>query len=159
MHMNLQSGLSAGLLALLCVGGWCALIGLIARLSGWHALAERYPSDERIEGELFRFASMSVGPKWFPSHYGGCLFVRLADDGVRLSILFPFRMGHPPLFIPWHAVEDCRQERFWFATYTTVQLVEPKMPMTFSGKLGRALLDAWSKRGRGPALAKQGDFW
>src|SRR5215475_7265121 len=81
---------------------WIGVGASLAWASGWRALAERFRSAGPIEGERFRFASGWLGAsKWFPVHYKGALFITVGRDGFLLSLFFPFRLGSPPLFIPW----------------------------------------------------------
>lgn len=57
----------------------------------------------------FRFASAFTGTTWgfqsarvrWTSRYGNCLSVGAAPVGLKLSIFFLFRPGHPSLFLPW----------------------------------------------------------
>jgi hypothetical protein len=35
------------------------------------------------------------------ANYGGCLTVGSDAAGLYLAVMFLFRVGHPPLFIPW----------------------------------------------------------
>jgi hypothetical protein len=43
--------------------------------------------------------------------YGGSLNIYSSPEGLYLSVLFPFRLGHPPLFIPWDAVRNAKTRR------------------------------------------------
>ncbi len=36
--------------------------------------------------------------------YSGCLTIHSSAEELHLSVLLPFRPGHPPVFIPWDAV-------------------------------------------------------
>jgi len=129
----------------LFIGGWCAIGALLSYVGGWHELSKNYRRESAVEGRLFPFASMSVGPKLFPVSYGSCLFVRLGTEGIALSIFPIFRFLHPPLFIPWRIVTDCRRERFWSLTHTAIYLSEPKTRMLFAGRLGKAIDDLWTR--------------
>lgn len=139
----------------LFIGGWFAILAFLSFIGGWHRLSQRYPGTHVPDGRLFAFASMGLGPSYFPVSYGSCLFVRLGVAGISLSIFPIFRVLHPPLLIPWNAVSDCRRERFWFLMCTAVYISEPKTRMLFRGRLGKALYDYWSskayQRGLSPA--------
>jgi hypothetical protein len=127
----------------LFIGGWCAFEVSFSIISGWYALSQRYRSTHTVEGRLFPFASMKLGPRFFPVSYP--LFVRLGLAGISLSIFPLFRICHPPLFIPWSAVSDCRRERHLFFMHTAVYVSEPKTRMLFAGRLGSAIYDSWSR--------------
>ena len=47
------------------------------------------------------------------TNYGNCLILAVNSDGIYLSVFFLFRIGHPPLFIPWPDV-SMRERRFLF---------------------------------------------
>jgi hypothetical protein len=64
-------------------------------------------------------------------------------NGIYLSVLFIFRIGHPPLFIPWPDV-SMREKRFliffkqvelWFSKC-------PSIPVVISRRLMNRISDA-----------------
>jgi hypothetical protein len=81
----------------------------------------------------------------FPVNYGNCLFATVGRRGLALSILLPFRFMHPPLVIPWSAVERCEQVRFWLLRHVAVYVTDfrPRR-LLFGGALGRAILAQWT---------------
>ena len=85
---------------------WCLLCWLMSRLSGWSRLARHYRSPDAIDGESARMRSGKIGVV----SYHSCLGFRVNDEGLRIAVAFPLRIGHPPLFIPWdqlhHVAED-----------------------------------------------------
>jgi hypothetical protein len=104
------------------VVGWVVITGLLAHVGGWASLARDFRSDEPPSGERFRFASGSVGNRFMPVNYGGCLFVSINELGFHLSLLLPFRFQSPPLFIPWRAVESVKEEQILFSKYAVVRI-------------------------------------
>jgi hypothetical protein len=87
------------LLLLLFVGAWLALCWLLGATSGWRALARHYAQRERrFDGESRRFERASLGPLF---DYGRCLVAGRGPAGLRLALLPPFVVGHPPLLVPW----------------------------------------------------------
>lgn len=86
--------------------GWLTLCGLLARIGGWANLAKDFRTHDNQEGERFLFASGRLGNRLFPANYGNCLIVTVNARGIRLAILLPFRFQHPPLFLPWSAMES-----------------------------------------------------
>jgi hypothetical protein len=121
-----------------------AICAVLSRLGGWWELARRFKNADDIDGERFRFRSGSLGWGVFPVNYGSCLFATVGRGGFSLSILFPFRFMHPPLLIPWSAVERCEQVRFWFVRHTAVHVTGFGRRLLFMGGLGRAILAAWT---------------
>jgi hypothetical protein len=67
-----------------------------------------------------------------------------ADDALYLSVLFPFRLGHPPLCIPWKEIKLSRTKRF-FRTHVIVTEVvltlgnQEKIPMRISERMAKKL--------------------
>lgn len=42
--------------------------------------------------------------------YGGCLNLAVTARGLQLSLLFIFRVGHPPLLIPWEEIKPVNHD-------------------------------------------------
>ena len=96
----------------LMAGFWSLVIALVSLIGGWHSLAKLYRREETTftigDGgpvEKYRWASLKLGPKFFPTNYGNCTTVSLSDRGIGLSVMPLFRSLHPPLLIPWSAIE------------------------------------------------------
>lgn len=114
------------LIVLLGVMGWSILLSLIARLSGWSALAEHYEATDTHDGPKRRFQSIAMERvKLVPSNYGGIVEFGADPHGLHLSLFILFRPSHPPLVIPWSdlAVET-RQVLMW----TQVVLTAARAP-------------------------------
>ncbi|MGI9471498.1 MAG: hypothetical protein ACR2NZ_08205 [Rubripirellula sp.] len=92
---------------------WCFLSWLMSSLSGWSRLAREYrdcgqrseaSASGNIETARLRTGRMGV------INYHSILTFRACDDGLSIGTALPFRLGHPPLFIPWtefhHVSED-----------------------------------------------------
>ena len=45
-------------------------------------------------------------------NYNRCLTVHHAPEGIYVSVLLPFRLGHPPLLIPWSAIHHVTPRKF-----------------------------------------------
>lgn len=77
------------------------------------------------------------------TNYGSCLIVGVNPEGIRLSVLFLFRIGHPPLFIHWPEV-SMREKRFLFF-FKQVELRFAKcssIPFVISRRLMNKISDA-----------------
>ena len=93
------------LFLLLIPFAWCGISWLLSRISGWHRLAARYRRLETIEGESASLRTGRIGPV----NYHSCLKFQVNDQGLGIQVAPLFRVGHPPLFIPWdhfHHVTD-----------------------------------------------------
>jgi hypothetical protein len=84
---------------------WIGISFILSRVGGWGALAERYPDLGQAdvpEAQTFRWRSVGLGAV----NYGSCVTLRICDSGIGLSVMLPFRLGHPPLFIPWNELHS-----------------------------------------------------
>jgi hypothetical protein len=89
---------------------WGLATQVLSSVGGWRRLAEIYPSPRSPMGKVHRFQSAQL--RW-GTNYNGCLDFAADFDGLHVSILFPFRPGHPPLFIPWSEIAfEERPSRF-----------------------------------------------
>ncbi len=120
---------------------WMLMCFALSIWSGWWQLTNWYRGVlSRVE-EKWRFESASMRRM---AAYAGYLKFSVGREGLGISILFPFRVGHPPLLIPWsdittHASESriIKKVRLEFAK-------EPNVPLTISLKLARKIRDASS---------------
>jgi hypothetical protein len=128
---------------LLFIGVWLLVCALISLTGGWHRLAARFPASSGIDGEAFRFASMSLGSGLFPVRYRNTLFVMVGRSGLGLSVFFPFRVLHPPLFIPWSAVETVRREPSWLMNPVAVYIRGFDKRLLFHGRAGKRILETF----------------
>ena len=79
---------------------WSAVLVLISHLGAWSRIAQQYRQWDTFDGQRWRFQSGGVGC----ANYGYCLTVGTNHRGLHLSVLFPFRPGHAPIFVPWEDV-------------------------------------------------------
>lgn len=99
------------------------LLVVIARLSGWAGLAERFPADREPEdGICFRGQFFRIG--W--CDYNGCMTIRVSPDGLYLAI-WPIFVGHRPLLIPWSALRVAEERRRRWFPVALVTVGEPPL--------------------------------
>ena len=91
---------------------------------------------------------MSLGSGLFPVNYGNCLFVTVGHLGLALSVLFMFRILHPPLLIPWSAIEAVRPEKFWFMTRIAVYVRGLNKRLLFPRRVGKKILETFNSQGQ-----------
>lgn len=127
------------------VAGWFLMTGLLAHVGGWARLAEQFRAEAAPSGERFRFLSGSMGNRFFPVNYGGCLFLTVAREGLYLSVLFLFRFQSPPLFIPWHSVESITEERRFFTRYTIITVRDVWPRIALRGQVGDRVKAAYEQ--------------
>jgi hypothetical protein len=89
------------IIALFIVAVWWVSLSLVGLITGWSALARRFRRESEPYGD-----SKTAGPFFYTvymrywTHYSSLIRLTAAADALYLSVLFPFRIGHPPLRIP-----------------------------------------------------------
>jgi hypothetical protein len=77
----------------------CFIIGLA---SGWRLLSKRFSCPKgSFHGETWSFRRARMR---FFANYGNCLNFGADQSGLYMSIFPIFRVGHPPLLIPWSEI-------------------------------------------------------
>ena len=129
---------------------------LVPFLTGWHELAGEYPLSGTFLGRRWRFRSANM--RW-GTRYGNCLTFGADQKGLFVSVLFPFRCGHPPLSIPWSEI-SVRQMRYFFTERAEFRFRRaPSIPLYVSPALAEDLRaaagSAWPQGGPDPGAAIQ----
>ncbi len=99
---------------------WCGVAWLLSRL-GWARLAASYETDAPRTGRTFRFVSGTVGL----TSYNNALTVSIEPDGLRLAVPFLFRVGHPPLLLPWDEIRSIEPHTVLWHTAYKLTLTAP----------------------------------
>jgi hypothetical protein len=140
--MKLDPLLLVALSIVAFVGLWCIICRLIAGMSGWGLLARAYECSSPPDGVRLRFQSAGMR-RYFNSNYGGCLSIVVNEEGLGLSVFWPFRIGHPPLFIPWFQISIHQEKRLRVFTVVRFDFKdEPRVAMLITPGLMRKLNDA-----------------
>ena len=101
---------------------WCGICQLVSFLGGWSRLATKYRTEEAANGTTFHMRSGKVGM----TEYKSCLTLCISESGIRLSVLFPFRFAHPPLFIPWSEFHDIHEKHVvWVFPFLQANIGKP----------------------------------
>lgn len=83
------------------IGMWSGVCYLIGAIGGWQSLARKYetakdtPLDQKFTSEYGKFGV---------SNYKYTLTVGFSKSGLFFANNPLFRIGHPPMLIPWSAV-------------------------------------------------------
>jgi hypothetical protein len=108
--------------AVMALAGMFALVtGLLSAVGGWGRIARAYPGRPPTAGRRLAFQSGMVGPV----SYRNVLTVVAADEGLHVSVAWPFRVGHPDLFLPWSALHHPRRRRLLWWDLVTVDVGDP----------------------------------
>jgi hypothetical protein len=137
------------LVALLAFAGVSIVIGVrLASAGGWRETAERFPAPAAPPAgeQRFRFASLRVaGGGLRQADYENCVTIGVSEAGISLSLLRLFRLFHPPMLIPWSAVDRCTAETVLWGHRTRVTLRDGVVLVT-GGPVAEALLARWIGR-------------
>lgn len=106
---------------ILFLGFWCLVLTAISNLGGWAALAGRFPCTGSPTGQNFRFQAARFG--WVD--YNGCVSIRVCQDGLRIATMWPFRPGHPPMYLPWSQLHVVEVSDHWWGRFTTLEVGQP----------------------------------
>lgn len=97
-HNPAALGVFVGLLFLFA---WISAGLIVSRMSGWHKLAQRFALQGDFPSRCWRWRSATAR---YGSHYNNCLRVAADPAGLYMAMPWLFRIGHPPLFIPWSEI-------------------------------------------------------
>jgi len=115
------------------VGLWCFICFILSRLGGWYALGRRFRSDRVPDGEALRWQSAQLGGF---CNYNRCLNMVISKEGLHLRIWPAFRLGHPPLLIPWEEIQHHRMKRVLWIEQISFEIGDPAIArMTVSKQL------------------------
>ncbi len=117
---------------------WNFALQLTSSMSGWRTLARDYASAASITGQTFSFRSGRLGYM----NYGTCLQFVSGPAGLAISVLFIFRPGHEPLFVPWSDV-SARYYPGWVFRYAELRFERhPELRLRIFRGLAEQLLAA-----------------
>jgi len=84
---------------------WPIVLFTISKITGWTRLAEKYRTWEDPESNVMRAVRVNWGNIMIT---GNIYTIACNRTGLYLGVLFPFRLFHPPLLIPWHEIKTNR---------------------------------------------------
>jgi hypothetical protein len=82
------------------VGAWLVVSAILSEVSGWPALARRYPGGPRPEGKRLRGQVVGIGAV---SENSVTVLIP-TDRGLYMYAIVLFRFHHPPVMLPWSDV-------------------------------------------------------
>jgi hypothetical protein len=97
----------------LVVGLWIFVCYLLSLLSGWHDLGRAYRYSGAFDGTRWRFQS---GQMRLLMGIHNALTVGVNSQGLYFAVFILFRVGNPPLLVPWNDVST-RACKFLFWRY------------------------------------------
>ncbi len=89
---------------------WIFISFLLSVTGGWSSLSDFYPDNKEFCGQKWGFQSIKVGA----INYSTCVNLGANFDSLFLSVLPFFRVGHPPLNIPFKDLHGTEVKKFTF---------------------------------------------
>jgi hypothetical protein len=129
---------------------WCFICYLISRFGGWHELAEKFEDNRQHEGQKFYMKSGGLSSGWPPASYNNMLNATVTASGFQLKVFPLFRVGHPPLFLPYARISECRAITRFFSRSVEIQVAQIDHKIYLMGNLGQSILIEWHKYHKRP---------
>ena len=119
--------------------GWLSVSLVISYTGGWSSLARTFRYRGTFNGSKWRGQS---GRMRGIARYNNCLVIGASPQGLYLGVFFPFRVAHPPLFIPWNEVTFSKS-RVFFVNIVRFELGrEHRVPFSIHESLANKLRQA-----------------
>ena len=118
---------------------WFGISFLLSIFSGWRQLSRHYRSNGLFGGHRFYFQSAAMRLR---ASYNRVLIVGVNSEGLYLSILFPFRVGHPPLLVPWEDISWTEKPGRFFGGFKLQFARSPSIPFLISRRLMEKIANA-----------------
>ena len=128
---------------------WLTVGYLVSLLSGWQSLADRYKTDRPFSSHKKWLQSAQMR---FGVGYNNVLTAASDAEGIYLGVLVLFRMGHPPLFIPWSDIGLDEPRRFLFMKSRKFRLGPDGIPLRVREPLAQFLLQTNTAAATAPRL-------
>ena len=115
----------------------------------WRAAAARFPVPGRRlpAEEVFRFVTLRMmGGILGTMVYRNCVRLELNERGLLLSVWGPFGLGHPPMLIPWDAIETCERDFTPWGDAARISIGD-RGGLLVHGPAGKAILASLTENG------------
>ncbi|WP_284125730.1 hypothetical protein [Parerythrobacter aestuarii] len=108
-------------------GLWLLISSLLMRMSGWYALEERFPDDEREELLLSLPMQSAIfgGSAFGGVNFNGCLTLQVCTGGLRFKVWKIFGPFAKPFLVPWRHIATSHARVFLFS-YVRLGLGSPE---------------------------------
>ena len=128
------------------VGLWCLVAKLISLLA-WSRLAVEFGVTDVPAGPQFTLSKARLGV----ANYQNVIQAGVSAEGLSLTMSLLFRIGHPPLLIPWSALGPFRAEKVLWTTFyaTDISCNGTSIRLVFTG--------AELIKAAGPWIQRQGE--
>ncbi|GAB5488715.1 MAG: hypothetical protein Pars2KO_22850 [Parasphingorhabdus sp.] len=117
------------------------LVCKLISLRGWQGYANRYTGQADFPAD-FTWQSLMIGGNIAPANYQFVATGAVNDDGIFLKMGPFFKAFHPPLFIPWSAIDSIEQKKAIKGVYTAITCADLPRLVLFR-KFGDAVFAKW----------------
>ena len=88
---------------------WSGIVYMVSQASGWRHLATKYQTSPLKEGYYGGvYGRMGI------ANYNGVLRVAFVEQGMYLHVMPLFKIGHPPLLLPWNQLKNWEEGNLFF---------------------------------------------
>ena len=109
---------------------------VLGRVSGWFALAEKFPQMTEYQGDWENFQSISLQGISF----NRCLSVGVPAKALFIKPCFPLSYVYSPLEIPWVEIANVKRSDDLWSKNVHLRIDDPKVVLTLKEQqLRRAL--------------------
>ena len=103
---------------------WVSVTLIMSFVGGWGRVGKRYAAaGPPPHGRALKHVTGMFGL----TRYKHVLTVITTDDGLYIENRKVFRLGHPPLFIPFSAIHGARKQTLFFWEYVAFDIDNPPM--------------------------------
>lgn len=121
------------------VAFWCLIVKMLS-LAGWQRLAQ-YQTLRPLAGPSTTLGRAKLGG----ISYKNVISASTQAEGLALKSMFLFRIGHPPLLIPWSAIGSVISEKSFWTTFhsTTISTNNGSVSLSFTSDRLAAEIQSW----------------
>ncbi len=102
---------NSSLFPVMFIGMWVLISYTLSAMGGWKGFANCYSENDTFVGEKWYMQSIKVGLV----NYGSCVTLGANMQSLYMAVLLPFRLGHPPLSIPYSDIEGIEAKGLVFS--------------------------------------------
>lgn len=132
---------------LIFIALWICVCKLLSVFGGWQALSRDYRANSAFDGPKLWLKSVGIR-RW--TNYNNCITLGVDKYGLYVSVLPIFRIGHPPLLIPWTDISTEAAARRLLPDLVRFKFAkQPDVPMVFSKRLAERIFKMWQDSQQG----------
>lgn len=122
---------------------WVFLFILFSILSGWRKLANHYKKMNVFDGKKLGIQSAKIGI----ISYNNCFIFGINTEELYISMLFPFKIGHPDLIIPLYEIIGKEEKGFFYGyvklTFKSVEGARIRISKKLADKIEQESNNKW----------------